>query len=218
MSLLKQELSYYPPSEFAAYRATVSSETLIHTIDNTIIYGHTYSTNAELTSVCISLCHLTLHTQQTQEKTCKATRTRINRLACQTSWPTSFRIGSKQLSFRIQEHVSIAGHLFHLGETQLGIKADKLQCHALATLPPPSMHTYPLPTHLQLYFTQIELLAAIFLMTSLTCSLVVVTCLSLKLKHPYQIFLLTFYVVFLVLTVLSCRGQCFYSVDSRCYY
>ena len=108
--------------------------------------------------------------------------------------------------------MSLAGHLFHLGETQLGIKADKLQCHALTTLPPPSMHTYPLPTHLQLYFTQIELLAAIFLMTSLTCSLVVVTCLSLKLKHPYQIFLLAFCVVFLVLTVLSCRGQCWVSI------
>ena len=131
----------FPPSEFAAYRATVSSETLIHT----------YSTNAERTSVCISLCHLTLHTQQTQEKTCKATRTRINLgwLAKLAGPCTSFRIGSKQLSQ--YKNMSLAGHLFHLGETQLGIKADKLSCinyptsslhaHLPLTHTPPALHT-----------------------------------------------------------------------------
>ena len=46
--------------------------------------------------------------------------------------------------------MSLAAHLFHLGETQLGIKADKLSCINYP-IPPPSMHTYPLPTHLQLY-------------------------------------------------------------------
>ena len=51
--------------------------------------------------------------------------------------------------------MSLAAHLFHLGETQLGIKADKLSCINYP-IPPPSMHTYPLPTHLQLYFTHAD--------------------------------------------------------------
>ena len=40
-------------------------------------------------------------------------------------------------------------------------------------------------------------------MASLACSLVVVTCLWFKLKRPYGIFLITFYVVFLVLSCVA---------------
>lgn len=54
-----------------------------------------------------------------------------------------------------------------------------------------------------LYFTQVELLAALFLLTSLCCSLVVISCLKFRLKRLYGGFLIAFYVVFLVMAIIA---------------
>ncbi len=75
------------------------------------------------------------------------------------------------------------------------------------TLPPTHTHTAPSPpphTHtLQLYFTQVELLASLFLLLSLSCSLVVLFILKFRLKRAYGVFLILIYVTFLTVAILA---------------
>ena len=55
----------------------------------------------------------------------------------------------------------------------------------------------------QLYFTQVELLASLFLLISLSCSLVVISILKFRLTRVYGIFLILIYVTFLIVAILA---------------
>ena len=59
----------------------------------------------------------------------------------------------------------------------------------------------PLP--FQLYFTQVQMFAALFLLFSLSCSLTVITCLQFKMRRPYGVFLFCVYLLFLVIVILA---------------
>ncbi|XP_019850914.1 PREDICTED: sodium/potassium/calcium exchanger 6, mitochondrial-like [Amphimedon queenslandica] len=54
-----------------------------------------------------------------------------------------------------------------------------------------------------LYFTQVEMVAAFFLLLSLSSSLIAMSCLKFKMYRPYSVYLFAFYVVFLVSVVLA---------------
>ncbi len=58
-------------------------------------------------------------------------------------------------------------------------------------------------THTQLFFTQVELLAALFLLSSLLCTLITVSVLKFRMRRPYGIFLVSIYVVFLTVAILA---------------
>ncbi|XP_064391554.1 mitochondrial sodium/calcium exchanger protein-like [Halichondria panicea] len=55
----------------------------------------------------------------------------------------------------------------------------------------------------KLYFTQVELLASLFLLLSLSCSLVVLFILKFRLKRAYGVFLILIYVTFLTVAILA---------------
>lgn len=55
----------------------------------------------------------------------------------------------------------------------------------------------------QLVFTQVEMLAALFLMSSLLCTLITVSVLKFRLRRFYGIFLVGVYVVFLTVAILA---------------
>lgn len=55
----------------------------------------------------------------------------------------------------------------------------------------------------QLYFTQVEFLATLFLMASLAGSLLVVSLFRFRLRRPYGLYLVAFYMVFLVVAILA---------------
>ena len=71
------------------------------------------------------------------------------------------------------------------------------------TSDPHTLLTLDTCTHTQLYFTQVELLASLFLLLSLSCSLVVIAILKFRLKRVYGIVLLGFYVTFLTVAILA---------------
>lgn len=56
---------------------------------------------------------------------------------------------------------------------------------------------------MQLKFTQVELIAALFLMSSLACTLVTVSTLKFRLRRFYGIFLVAVYVIFLTTAILA---------------
>ena len=56
---------------------------------------------------------------------------------------------------------------------------------------------------LQLIFTQVELFAALFLLSSLVCTLITVSSLKFRLHRFYGIFLMGVYVVFLIVAILA---------------
>lgn len=79
-------------------------------------------------------------------------------------------------------------------------------CYSTLSLPSPSPFSPPGPPSLhlcQLYFTQVEFFAAVFLIVSLALSLAVITFLRFRLRRPYGIFLIIFYIVFLVVAIIA---------------
>lgn len=56
---------------------------------------------------------------------------------------------------------------------------------------------------LQLVFTQVELLAALFLLFSLVCTLITVSALKFRLRRFYGIILVAMYVIFLTVAILA---------------
>jgi len=49
----------------------------------------------------------------------------------------------------------------------------------------------------------VELVAAVFLIVGLACTLVTVSFLKFRLKRPYGLFLVAFYVIFLIIAILA---------------
>ena len=70
-------------------------------------------------------------------------------------------------------------------------------------------HVYILDNSLctfQIYFSQVELVAAGFLMFSLSCTALVVSCLCFRLTRSYGALLIILYIIFLVTSILAEAG------------
>ena len=73
---------------------------------------------------------------------------------------------------------------------------------SLDSTTPAHTHTHT-HTHMQLYFTQVEFFAAVFLMAILACSLAAITLFRFRIHRPFAIFLIAIYVVFLIIAILA---------------
>ena len=66
-----------------------------------------------------------------------------------------------------------------------------------------TIKSFSLSLSLQLYFTQVQMFAALFLLLSLSSSLIISSCLRFKMRRIYGVFLLIFYVSFLIVVILA---------------
>ena len=65
-----------------------------------------------------------------------------------------------------------------------------------------SLHAPP-PPHTQLYFSQVEFFAAVFLMAALSVSMATITLSRFRIFRPFAVVLIAFYIVFLVVAILA---------------
>lgn len=65
------------------------------------------------------------------------------------------------------------------------------------------MHSHFVLPFLQLYFTQVQMFAALFLLFSLITSLIASSILQFKMRRPYGIALFVLYLVFLLTVILA---------------
>ena len=89
--------------------------------------------------------------------------------------------------------IGIASTVKSLHEPSLGFEVCVSDCTVAVSHDPP----------IQLYFTQVQMVAALFLLISLSCSLTVITCLQFKMRRPYGVFLFCLYLVFIILAILA---------------
>ena len=87
-------------------------------------------------------------------------------------------------------------------DTEIWCMHSLLWIYVLITFILSPHHTPPLSL-LQLYFTQVEMIAAFFLLLSLSCSLIFMSCLRFRMYRFYSLFLFSFYLVFLVVVILA---------------